>query len=278
MKKIYILPILFLMIFSSCEKVIDVDVPSIEPKLIIDASFEVYFDENPVSAKTVVTLTASADYFDETIPVVSNATVFVTNLSDNTIINFSDVDADGNYEPNTAFIPTDDIEYELTVIHNNETYRGKATKIKSTRIIDVAQGDSTLFSGNEIEINVKIQDELDVENYYFFDFSNNNYSVIEDRFFDGQEYEVPNFYEEDDDITLPTTVNIKMLGVSKDYFTYLRILLSQSGQGGGGPFETVPTSLLGNMINTTEESNFPLGYFHISEADSFSIFLEELDE
>lgn len=278
MKKIYILPILFLMIFSSCEKVIDVDVPSIDPKLIIDASFEVYFDENPVSAKTVVTLTASADYFDETIPVVSNATVFVTNLSDNTIINFSDVDADGNYEPNTAFIPTDDIEYELTVIHNNETYRGKATKIKSTRIIDVAQGDSTLFSGNEIEINVKIQDELDVENYYFFDFSNNNYSVIEDRFFDGQEYEVPNFYEEDDDITLPTTVNIKMLGVSKDYFTYLRILLSQSGQGGGGPFETVPTSLLGNMINTTEESNFPLGYFHIAEADSFSIFLEELDE
>lgn len=278
MKKIYILPILFLMIFSSCEKVIDVDVPSIDPKLIIDASFEVYFDENPVSARTVVTLTASADYFDETIPVVSNATVFVTNLSDNTIINFSDVDADGNYEPNTAFIPTDDIEYELTVIHNNETYRGKATKIKSTRIIDVAQGDSTLFSGNEIEINVKIQDELDVENYYFFDFSNNNYSVIEDRFFDGQEYEVPNFYEEDDDITLPTTVNIKMLGVSKDYFTYLRILLSQSGQGGGGPFETVPTSLLGNMINTTEESNFPLGYFHISEADSFSIFLEELDE
>lgn len=278
MKKIYILPILFLMIFSSCEKVIDVDVPSIEPKLIIDASFEVYFDENPVSAKTVVTLTASADYFDETIPVVSNATVFVTNLSDNTIINFSDVDADGNYEPNTAFIPTDDIEYELTVIHNNETYRGKATKIKSTRIIDVAQGDSTLFSGNEIEINVKIQDELDVENYYFFDFSNNNYSVIEDRFFDGQEYEVPNFYEEDDDITLPTTVNIKMLGVSKDYFTYLRILLSQSGQGGGGPFETVPTSLLGNMINTTEESNFPLGYFHIAESDSFSIFLEELDE
>lgn len=278
MKKIYILPILFLMIFSSCEKVIDVDVPSIDPKLIIDASFEVYFDENPVSARTVVTLTASADYFDETIPVVSNATVFVTNLSDNTIINFSDVDADGNYEPNTAFIPTDDIEYELTVIHNNETYRGKATKIKSTRIIDVAQGDSTLFSGNEIEINVKIQDELDVENYYFFDFSNNNYSVIEDRFFDGQEYEVPNFYEEDDDITLPTTVNIKMLGVSKDYFTYLRILLSQSGQGGGGPFETVPTSLLGNMINTTEESNFPLGYFHIAEADSFSIFLEELDE
>ena len=277
MKKTYILFVLTLMIFSSCEKVIDIDVPSIEPKLIIDASFEVYFDETPISAKNVVKLTESADYFDEIIPVVSNATVFLTNLSDNTIISFVDSNADGNYEPDTDFIPADNIEYELTVIHNNETYKGKATKIKSTRIIDVEQGDETLFSGNEVEISVKIQDEINIENYYFFDFQNNNYSVIEDRFFDGQEYEVPNFYSEDD-IILPTAVNIRMLGISKEYFTYLRILIGQSGQNGGGPFETVPTSLLGNMVNTTNENNFPLGYFHIAETDTFAIFLEEIDE
>lgn len=277
MKKTYILFVLTLMIFSSCEKVVDIDVPSIEPKLIIDASFEVYFDETPISAKNVVKLTESADYFDEIIPVVSNATVFLTNLSDNTIISFVDSNADGNYEPDTDFIPADNIEYELTVIHNNETYKGKATKIKSTRIIDVEQGDETLFSGNEVEISVKIQDEINIENYYFFDFQNNNYSVIEDRFFDGQEYEVPNFYSEDD-IILPTAVNIRMLGISKEYFTYLRILIGQSGQNGGGPFETVPTSLLGNMVNTTNENNFPLGYFHIAETDTFAIFLEEIDE
>jgi hypothetical protein len=44
MKKLFILPILFILLLSNCEKVIDVDVPSIEPKLIIDASFEVFFD------------------------------------------------------------------------------------------------------------------------------------------------------------------------------------------------------------------------------------------
>tara|TARA_R110002126_G_scaffold291579_2_gene453908 strand:+ start:22037 stop:22867 length:831 start_codon:yes stop_codon:yes gene_type:complete len=276
MKKIYIFPVLILLIFSNCEKVIDVDVPSIAPKLIIDASFEVYFDENPVRAKSLVKLRESADYFDEAIPTVTNATVFLTNLADNSVINFEDSNADGEYEPIANFIPADNVAYELTVIHNNETYKGKATKVKSTQIIDVAQGDSTLFSGNEVEINVKIQDELDIENYYFFDFSNNNFSVLEDRFFDGQEYEVPNFYAEDD-IVLPTAVNIRMLGVSKDYFTYLRILISQSGLTGGGPFETVPTSLLGNMINTTDENNFPLGYFHIGETDSFTIFLEEIE-
>ena len=274
MKYIYILPILFVLLFANCEKVIDVDVPSIPPKLIIDATFEVYFDENPVSAKTIVKLSESADYFDESIPAVTNATVFITNVSNNTIINFTDANADGEYEPTTNFIPVDDTEYELTVIHNNETYKGKATKVKSTPIIEVNQGDGTRFSGNEIEINVKIQDEIDTKNFYYFDFSNNNYNVIEDRFFDGQEYEVPNFYEEDD-IIVPAEVSIRMLGISKDYFTYLRILIDQSGESGGGPFETAPTSLLGNMINTTNENNFPLGYFHISETDNFTVFLEE---
>lgn len=276
MKKSYILPILFVFLFSNCEKVIDVDVPSIEPKLIIDASFEVYFDETPVSAKTVVKLTESADYFDETLPTVTNAIVFLTNLSDNSIINFSDTNLDGEYEPDISFIPSDDIEYELTVIHKNETYRGTARKVKSTPIIDVKQGNGTLFTGNEVEINVIIQDELDVENFYFFDFDKNNYSVDDDRFYDGQEYQVPNFYEEDE-IELPTAVNIKMLGISKAYFTYLRILLDQSGEAGGGPFETAPTSLLGNMINTTNDDNLPLGYFHIAEADTFTAILEEQD-
>ncbi|WP_439132218.1 DUF4249 family protein [Polaribacter sp.] len=277
MKKTYILPILFVFLFSKCEKVIEVDVPSIEPKLIIDATFQVYFDENPVSAKTTVKLSESADYFAETIPTVTNATVFLTNLSDNSVIDFTDNDADGEYEPINSFIPADGIEYELTVIHNNETYKGKATKVKSTRIIEVNRGDGTLFSGNEVEINVKIQDELGIDNYYYFDFSNNNYSVLEDRFFDGQEYEVPNFYSEDD-IILPTAVNIRMLGISKDYFTYLQILVDQSGQDGGGPFETVPTSLLGNVVNTTNTNNFPLGYFHISETDTFTIFLDKEEE
>ena len=45
MKKIYLFSILAMLIFTSCEKVVDIDVPSIEPKLIIDASFDVLFDE-----------------------------------------------------------------------------------------------------------------------------------------------------------------------------------------------------------------------------------------
>ncbi len=274
MKKIYILPVLIVLLFSNCEKVVDIDLPTIEPKLIIDASFEVLFDESPVVANTVVKLKLSADYFEENIPTVTNANVFLTNLSNNSVIPFLDTNADGNYTPATSFVPEDNITYELTVAYNNQTYKGKATKIKSTVFNSVEQGDKTLFSGKETEIKVDFSDNINEENYYLFDFTNNRFLTIEDRFFNGTDYNFSFFYDEDD-IELPTTVNIKMAGISKDYYTYFRILLDQSGVNGGGPFQSVPSSLLGNMINTTNEANFPLGYFHISEIDTFSVNLVE---
>lgn len=271
MKNITIITILVLFIFSSCEKVIDVSVPSIEPKLIIDAAFEVYFDENPVTAKTVVKLSLSADYFDETIPAALNATVFLTNLTNNTVINFTDVNNDGNYK-STSFIPEDDTAYELTIIYEDETYKGTATKIKSTPFTNVIQGDETLFSGKETQLKVDFSDDGTQENYYLFDFSQNLFLSIDDRFFNGADYNFSFFYQEDE-IELPKTVTLKMSGISKDFYTYFEVLNSQSGQNSGGPFQSVPTSLLGNMINTTNEDNYPLGYFHISETDTFSIAL-----
>ena len=109
MKKIYIYTILTVLLFSNCEKVVDIDVPSIEPKLIIDASFEVLFNESPVKANVAVKLKLSTDYFDETIPTVSDAIVYLTNTADSSVINFSDVNLNGNFTPIINFIPKDAI-------------------------------------------------------------------------------------------------------------------------------------------------------------------------
>ena len=277
MKKIYIWTLLIILLFSNCEKVVDIDVPTIEPKLIIDASFEVLFNASPVTANVVVKLKLSTDYFDETIPTVSNAIVFLTNTTDSSIINFSDVNLNGNFTPIINFIPKDAIEYELTVIYKSETYKGRATKVKSTQIDNAMQGDETLFSGKEIEIKVAFKDNINTENYYLFNFTNNLFLPLEDRFFNGTNYNFSFFYQEDE-IEVPTNVTVTMSGITKDYFTYFRILQNQSGTTGGGPFQSVPSSLLGNIINTTNETNFPLGYFHISETDTFTIDLVEKNE
>ena len=162
----------------------------------------------------------------------------------------------------------------MTVVYQNETYKGKATKVKSTPFTNAIQGDETLFSGKEIEVKVAFNDGDISDNYYLFDFTNNLFLALEDRFFNGNAYNF-SFYYQEDEIIAPTTVTIRMSGISKKYFTYFRILLSQSGLNGGGPFESVPAALLGNIINTTNETNFPLGYFHISETDTFTIDLVE---
>jgi hypothetical protein len=274
MKNIKIIFLLLIVLFTNCEKVIDVDVPSIEPKLIIDASFEVLFDESPVVANTVVKLSLSADYFDDTIPPATDASVFLTNLSDNTIINFTDENEDGNYEPLISFIPADDVEYELTIVYDNETYQGKATKVKSTPFTEIIQGDETLFSGEEIELKISFTDNVDAENYYLFNIDTYNFITIEDRFFNGTDYNFSYFYE-DENIEFPKNIDLKMSGMTKEYYTYFEILVSQGGQAGGGPFQAIPSSLLGNMINKSNEENFPLGYFHISETDTFNIDLVE---
>jgi len=274
MKKIYIWTLLIVLLFSNCEKVVDIDVPTIEPKLIIDASFEVLFNATPVTANVVVKLKLSTDYFDETIPTVSDAVVFLTNTIDSSVINFSDVNLNGNFTPIINFIPKDAIEYELTVIYKSEIYKGTATKVKSTQIDNAMQGDETLFSGKEIEIKVAFKDNVDTENYYLFNFTNNLFLPLEDRFFNGTNYNFSFFYQEDE-IEVPTNVTVTMSGITKDYFTYFRILQNQSGTSGGGPFQSVPSSLLGNVINTTNEANFPLGYFHISETDTINLDLVE---
>ena len=274
MNKIFLLSVLMSFFFIRCEKVIDIEVPSIEPKLIIDASFEVLFDQTPVTSNNSVKLRLSADYFDDTIPVVTDATVFLTNLSDNSIISFTDENTDGDYKSVDSFTPLDGVAYELTVIHNNEIYKAKATKIKSSKITSIVQGEKTLFSGEEVELKISFKDDGDLKNHYLFNVDIYNYLPIEDRYFNGSDYNFSYFYE-DENIEFPKTIDIKLSGITQEYFTYFRILIGQSGQNAGGPFQSAPSSLLGNIINTTNEANFPLGYFHISETDTFKIELVE---
>lgn len=265
------------MVLFSCEKVIDVDVPSIEPKLVVDATFEVFFNETPVTADTNVKLTLTSDFFEEEIKGVTNASVFVTNLSDNTIINYSNVDIEGNYLPDTNFIPEDNVTYELSIIYNNETYKSVASKIKSSPITNIEQTSRTFFVDEVLELKVSFVDIVNEDNFYLFDFSDSSFSLIEDRLFvDGEELTISEFYD-DEDLELPSTIDIKLSGISKKYFTYFNILTNQAAAGGGGPFETIPSTLLGNVINATEDANFPLGYFHISETEIIPVTLEEIE-
>jgi len=250
MKKLFY-SLLILTLFISCEDVIEVDVPIGEPRLVIDASFEFYLNEDPIDAQGFVKLSLSAPFFDENVPVVNDATVFITNLSDDSVITFFESEESGIYFPaNINSFSEFNIDYELTVIYEGETYKSTTQVIPTVPIDNVIQGDGTLFNGDEKEIIVSFTDDGNREDFYLFDFDFNLFLPSEDRFYQGEFFNFSYFYE-DIDMIVGEDVIIKILGIDERYFNYSNILINQSEQDGGNPFQTPPAQIRGNIINTT---------------------------
>ena len=150
--------------FFGCEEVIEIEVPSSEPKLIIDAIFEVYHNQTPVTANTVVKLRESTDYYDEEIPVITNAaTVLLKDLTNDIDIIFEDNNSDGNFVPITQFIPIENVDYELNVFYNEDLYQSQSKLVTTTEFSDVYQGNNTLFTGEEVEVNVSFIDDINIQ-------------------------------------------------------------------------------------------------------------------
>ncbi len=254
-------------LFSSCEEVIDLNVPSENPRLVIDASINWFKGTSGNNQQIKLTLTAP--YFDNSVPPASGAEIKITD-SNNNIFIFTEDGFTGIYK-NSSFDPILNETYYLTIIYNQETYTASET-LKSVSSIDyVDQNNNGGFSGNETELKAFYTDPADDENYYFFEFISDipvvpSLEVYKDEFTNGNQ--IFGFYTEED-LTTGDKVTIRNYGVSKEFYNYMFILLQQNSQEGGGPFETQPATVRGNCINQTNPKNYPLGYFRASEVDEF---------
>jgi len=266
----------FIILFtvSSCEDVIDLEVPSSKPRLVIDASFEFYLDQGPLTIDGYLRLTLSTPFFNETVPSINNATVYITNLEDNSVVDFEASGNDGFYSPvfNSVIIPEFDTQYELTVVYNNETYKATTQIYPTVPIENIEQGDGTLFEGDETEIKVTFTDDGTRDDFYLFDFDFNLLEVSEDRFYQGENFTFSYFYE---DMIPGQNITVKILGIDQRYFNYAGLLIEQSDQEGGNPFQTAPALLRGNIINTSNNDNYALGYFNLSQANRYNFTIQE---
>ena len=53
------------------------------------------------------------------------------------------------------------------------------------------------------------------------------------------------------------------------------LLLSQTADGAGGPFSTTPATVRGNIVNKSDEDNYPFGFFRLSETDTVEYTVTE---
>ncbi|MDX1544487.1 MAG: DUF4249 domain-containing protein [Christiangramia sp.] len=254
--------LLFIILFLiSCEEVVNIELEKSEPRLVIEAS--IIWEKGTAGTNQRILISRTSGFYEEERKGVENAQVRIISENGDSF-NFDHVE-EGNYL-NTQFRPVLNTRYDLEVNYENETYSASETLIPVTDIDYVEQTEAGGFSGEDIEIKAYYTDPADQENYYLFKFSNENVSLefYEDEFTNGNQ--IFGYYSKED-IEPGDTIGIELQGISKDYYEYLFILRSQIGTNEGGPFETMPAIVKGNIINQTNPDNYPFGYFRLSEMD-----------
>lgn len=254
----------------SCEDVIDVDLPTSETKLVIDAL--IGFNENDGDPIAVgqVKLTLTAPFFEEDVPPALNATVTIVDEEAGQSFDLTESEP-GVFSTGFPELQFNQ-DYTLVVNYDGEVYTATQQLNRSPLIDNVVQGDGFLFDEEEeTEVEVTFTDLPGERNYYLFSFGFDNFLVIDDEFFEDSQLTFSYFYE---DVEPGDLLVITLFGIDKDFATYADLALTQSGEDGGGPFATPPATVRGNILNTTNPENFPFGYFAISEFDAQLLTVE----
>lgn len=256
------------MTFCSCEEVVEVELQESEPRLVVEASI---IWEKGTSGKTQnIILTTTTPYFNSDISPARGALVEVRS-STGEIYDFNEVDP-GTYI-NTNFLPELNKEYQLTIQYEDEIYTATESMIPVVDLEEVEQTENGGFSGNDIELKAYFKDPAEISNYYFFKFYFEDLAIqiYNDEFTNGNRTFA---YFSNEDLKIGDEVNFEIQGISKRFYEYLYILSSQAGENNGGPFQTQPTTVRGNIINETNPENFAFGYFRLSQSNQLKYTIQ----
>ena len=274
MKKITTLLLLSLVVLSSCEKVVTVPLETAAPRLVIDASIACEKGV-PLSTQTIK-LSTTAPFYASEVPTVSGANVSIS-TENGSVFEFTEIDQTGVYQC-TNFEGLLNANYTLLVNYNGQTYTATES-LQAVPVIDkIEQEEQPKIGGGGFTIDIKtfFTDPADSNDFYLVRMNTNRtaipeYSTTDDAFFNGNQ--VFDFYR-NEDLVPGDLVTVRLGRISQRYHNYMKIITSFSGNSGGGPFSTPPSTVRGNIVNTTNPDLFVLGYFSVAEVVSQTYTLE----
>ena len=252
--------------FISCEKVIDVNLNTAAPRLVIDAALK--WEKGTDGSIQKIKLSTTTGFFNQEIPKVSGATVFVTNEAED-VFDFNEITENSGEYICANFVPVLNATYTLTVIQNGITYTASETLIPVVPIDKVEQRNDGGILGENIEVKYFFTDDGLTDNFYLFreklsSYQIPQYDVSRDEFYQGNQ--IFGLYS-NEDIKPGDDLDITISGISQGYYSYMQVLLSIAGTTGGSPFQSPPATVRGNIINTSNPDNYVLGFFSVSETD-----------
>lgn len=253
MKKIFPIAILSLIILSSCEKVIDIDLSKVEKKYVIEAILT-----DAPGAKVNIIQTKDFDE-DNTFPGISGATVTITETGGSTTT-LPETTIAGVYEA-PALAGTSGKTYLLSVSIGGKNFTATCTMPQKVNLDTIYVTDELLFGGTRKIVNAVNNDPPGLgNNYRFIQYVNNKREdqilIRNDEYSDGRKVISKLFYFGDDDekIKAGDTVKVDFQCISAEMYKYWYSLdRSSTGSGGGG--QATPSNPVTNMQGGA------LGYF-----------------
>ena len=265
-KLVYLTVISLTLFVSSCEDVVDVNLKTAPPRLVVDATIN--WEKGTSGATQKIVLTTTSDYYSAEIPKASGAVIKVKN-SNNTEFIFTEDGSTGIYIC-PDFEPLIGETYTLSILYKGEIYTATETMQSVPKIDKIEQKSDGGILKDQYEVFFYFQDVPNIANYDLARFLPNYLKVptfyaSDDRFTDGQE---SNWSYSEEDLKPGNTLEFTHYGISRSYYNYMNILINVSGgASGGGPFQTAPVSVRGNVVNATNSDNYALGYFSVSETE-----------
>lgn len=282
--KLVILVTVFLSLFS-CEEVIEIELESEEPRLIVDALIRVDTSQEYTEANIRVSLSTS--FFDEIQPAILDE-IRIENSESGISIPYEPVPGEpGLYQPfsngispvvnhkiiTTVLLNTSDV-YLLSIRYQDDLFVANTSFVPTSDIDFTFQGEGGIFNEEDTEVVIAFTDTPSQKDFYVFDFGFGEFITSEDEFFEGQQFSFSYFY--DANLEPGDEISISILGAEESFFDFMNGLLEQSQQGSNGPFQTPTATVRGNILksegaNNTEITSadrideFALGYFAIAQ-------------
>lgn len=233
---------------SSCEKVVTIDLNSVNPKLVVEGNI------TNLPGPYIVKLSHTVNYYDPNVfPVVSGASVFVSDNAGNA--DTLKETSPGTYRT-SSLIGTEGRKYFLKIVASGQTYIALSTMPYKVPIDSLNYFLNT--QNNSYRVVCKFKDPAGIANYYKVQFTSNDSLAINsdarllsDKLTDGEEMSITRNRVH---VLVNDTIFAKLESINRLTYDFYTTMVNV--EGGTSQYLSAPPA---NPV--TNISNGGLGYF-----------------
>lgn len=269
MKLKRILILLFITIFWSCEEIIQVDINSSDPQIIIEAKLSNLIERNGIY------ITESTDFYNPNeYKKITDAAVTIFDDKGNSFI-IEEISPGVYQHPNLVSIPNN--IYTIDIHHKNKKYTASSSAPEPILLDSLSyELRPRPFQDKKfLELHVHFQDDESISNFArFVVYKNgekiNRIFIYDDRLTNGNEIDFFFFnFDEDEEFQSGDSITVELETINEQIHTYFRTLRRVAARSFGGPFGPAAPS---NPISNWDNNAF--GYFSAYSIDSKTIVIE----